>query len=183
MDYFEAIVRTLLEDDGFWTRQSMKVNLSKEEKRAIGKPTIPRPEIDLIAFKPSAKEILAIEVKSFLDSSGVHLSCIQERHDVPNGRYKLFTCSNYREVVFARLNQDLIEQGLIESPLPIRLGLAAGKIHNKSETEIMNYLLSQNMFFWGPTTIKQRIQNLAKKGYENDPTVIAAKLLIRSNGS
>ncbi len=61
MDYFEAIVKTLLEDDGFWTRQSFKVNISKEDKRNIGKPTIPRPEIDLIAFKPASKEILEIK--------------------------------------------------------------------------------------------------------------------------
>ena len=107
MDYFEAIVKTLLENDGFWARQSVKVNVTKEEKRKIGKPTIPRPEIDLIAYKPESKEILAVEVKSLLDSSGVHLTCLQEKHDVPEGRYKLFTCSNYRKIVFDRLNKAL----------------------------------------------------------------------------
>lgn len=179
MDYFEAVVKTLLEDDGFWTRQSFKVNVSKEEKRQIGKPTIPRPEIDLIAYKPASKEILAIEVKSFLDSSGVHLSCLQESHDIPEGRYKLFTCTNYRETVFKRLNQDLIEEGLIDSRLKIRLGLAAGNVYQKSESEIREFLNKKDMVFWGPSEIKARIQALAKKGYENDPTVIAAKVLLR----
>jgi len=179
MDYFEAIVKTLLEDDGFWTRQSFKVNLSKKEKRQIGKPTIPRPEIDLIAYKPASKEILAIEVKSFLDSSGVHLPCLQESHYISEGRYKLFTCSVYRETVFKRLNQDLIDTGLIASPLKIRLGLAAGNVYKKSEPDIREYLKKKDMFFWGPSEIKTRIQALAKKGYENDPTVIAAKVLLR----
>jgi len=179
MDYFEAIVKTLLEDDGFWTRQSFKVNVSKDEKRQIGKPTIPRPEIDLIAYKPASKEILAIEVKSFLDSSGVHLSSLQERHDIPNGRYKLFTCSNYRDIVFNRLNHDLMDAGLIASPHKIRLGLAAGNVYQKSEPDIREYLNNHDMFFWGPSEIKTRIQALAKKGYENDPTVIAAKVLLR----
>lgn len=181
MDYFEAIVKTLLEDEGFWTRQSVKVNVTKEEKREIGKPTIPRPEIDLIAYKPESKEILAIEVKSFLDSSGVHLKCLQENHDIPEGRYKLFTCSNYRKIVFDRLNKDLKESGLLASPLKIRLGLAAGNVYKNSEFEIQEHLKNKDMFFWGPSEIKKRIQNLAKKGYENDPTVIAAKVLLRGS--
>ena len=42
MDYFESIVKTLLENEGYWTRQSYKVNVTKEEKRQIGKHTIPR---------------------------------------------------------------------------------------------------------------------------------------------
>ena len=179
MDYFEAIVKTLLEDSGFWARQSVKVNVTKKEKQEIGKPTIPRPEIDLIAYKPESKEILAIEVKSFLDSSGVHLTCLQENHDIPEGIYKLFTCSNYRKIVFDRLNKDLLESGLIASPHKIRLGLAAGNVHKNLELEIKEYLEAKDMFFWGPSEIKKRIQNLAKKGYENDPTVIAAKVLLR----
>jgi hypothetical protein len=52
MELFEGIIKTLLEHEGYWVRQSFKVNLTKEEKRAIGKHSIPRPEIDLLAFKP-----------------------------------------------------------------------------------------------------------------------------------
>ena len=37
MDYFEGMIKTLLESDGYWVRQSFKVNLTKEEKRNIGK--------------------------------------------------------------------------------------------------------------------------------------------------
>lgn len=55
MDSFEAIVKTLLEDDGFWTRQSVEVNVSKNEKCQIGKHTIPRTEIDRVAYKISVK--------------------------------------------------------------------------------------------------------------------------------
>lgn len=178
MDYFEAIVKTLLEDDGFWTRQSFKINVSKEEKRRIGKPTIPRPEIDLIAYKPVNNEILAVEVKSFIDSSGVRLSCLQEEYDIPEGKYKLFTCKNYRDIVFNRLNHDLIQSGLISFPMKIRLGLAAGNVYRNAEDDIRKYLNENDIFFWGPSDIKERIRRLAKKGYENDPTVIAAKLLV-----
>lgn len=37
MDPFEGLICTLLEAEGYWLRRSFKVNVSKEEKRAIGK--------------------------------------------------------------------------------------------------------------------------------------------------
>lgn len=43
-DHFENIARTLLEAEGYWVAQSFKVNVTKEEKRQIGKHSIPRPE-------------------------------------------------------------------------------------------------------------------------------------------
>ena len=81
MDYFEGIIRTLLEHEGYWVRQAFKVNVSKEEKRDIGKHSIPRPEIDLLAFKPCANLILALEAKSYLDSPGVRVDELREQHD------------------------------------------------------------------------------------------------------
>ena len=74
MDYFENVIKTLLEGEGYWVRQSFKVNLTKEEKREVGKYSIPRPEIDLLAYKPNENRLLAFEAKSFLDSPGVRLS-------------------------------------------------------------------------------------------------------------
>jgi len=57
MDHFESIIAMLLEAEGYWVRRSFKVNLTKAEKRKIGKPSIPRPEIDLLAFKSSRNGI------------------------------------------------------------------------------------------------------------------------------
>lgn len=178
MDYFEATIRTLLEEEGYWTKQSFKVEVSKQEKRLIGKHSIPRPEIDLIAYKPITNEVLAIEVKSLLDSSGVCLADLQEDHVIPH-RYKLFTCSNYREIVFSRLNDQLRETGLLDSSNPIRLGLAAGNVHRNSELDIRAYLESVGIFFWGPSSIRKKVKALASKKYENDPTILAAKILVR----
>lgn len=42
MDHFEGIVGMLLEAEGYWVRRSFKVNVTPEEKRAIGKHSIPR---------------------------------------------------------------------------------------------------------------------------------------------
>ncbi|WP_457749961.1 hypothetical protein [Sulfurimonas sp.] len=108
MDYFEAIIKTLLEHEGHWVRQSFKVNLTKQEKRDIGKHSIPRPEIDLLAYNVSTNSITVLEAKSYLDSPGVRYSELCESYEIPEGRYKLFTCENYRNIVFSRLKKDLI---------------------------------------------------------------------------
>lgn len=78
MELFEGIIKTLLEHEGYWVRQSFKVNVTKKEKRAIGKHSITRPEIDLLAFKPGINEVLVIEAKSYFDSPGVRLKELLE---------------------------------------------------------------------------------------------------------
>ena len=76
MDYLEKIVKTILESEGYWARQLFKIDLSPEQKRRIGKPTMPRPEIDLLAFKPNDNIVVAMEVKSYLNSAGVRLAAL-----------------------------------------------------------------------------------------------------------
>lgn len=179
MDYFESIIKTLLEHDGFWVRQSFKVNLTKQEKCDIGKPSIPRPEIDLLAFKPNKKLILVLEAKSFLDSPGVRISDLEKCDEIPEGRYKLFTCDNYRKIVFHRLKEDLIAMGMATSREQLSLGLAAGKVYQKKSLEIKNFFSKKEWVFWSPEDIKDKVYALASKGYENEPAIITAKILMR----
>ena len=179
MDHFEGIIKTLLEADGYWVRQSFKVNLTKEEKQEIGKPSIPRPEIDLLAFHFTRNEVLALEAKSFLDSPGVMLSQLQETHDLPEGRYKLFTSKRYRSVVMARLLQDLIDCDMANNKTKITLGLAAGKVHQGMSESVREFMTKRQWFFLSPEDIKSRVTNLAMLGYENDPAIITAKILMR----
>lgn len=150
MDYFEAIIKTLLEHEGYWVRQSFKVNLTKQEKREIGKPSIPRPEIDLLAYKPDEKEVIAIEAKSLLDSPGVRLNSLEEAYTVPEGQYKMFTCEKYRAIIFHRLQQDLQESGMAIPGFSLRLGLVAGNIYQNRSAEIREYMKSRGWFFWSP---------------------------------
>ncbi len=42
MDSFEQVIASILERRGFWTRTSVKVELEREEKHAIGRPSSPR---------------------------------------------------------------------------------------------------------------------------------------------
>ena len=45
--------------------------MTKAQKREVGRPSTPRWEIDLVAYKAAKNELLAVECKSFLDSTGV----------------------------------------------------------------------------------------------------------------
>lgn len=177
MDHFENIISTLLEAEGYWVRRSFKINVTKEEKRLIGKHSIPRPEIDLLAFKFSANEVLALEAKSFLDSFGVSFEQLQEKHEVPKGRYKLFTSGNYRSIVLSRLLSDLVACGMADADTKI----AAGKIYQNRSDSMRELMSDQNWFFWSPEDIYRKVEALAKRGYENDPAIITAKILMRQN--
>jgi hypothetical protein len=179
MDYFEAIVTTLLEHEGYWVRQSFKVNLTKDEKKAIGKPSIPRPEIDIIAFKPKGMQVLALEAKSYLDSPGVRISDLMHEYNKPEGRYKLFTCTIYRKTVLRRLRIDLEKAGMIQSKTMIKLGLIAGKVYQRKSDLIRAHLDSKDWFFWSPEDMKSKLKAMADEGYENDPSIITAKILER----
>jgi len=179
MDHFESIISTLLEADGYWVRRSFKVNVTKEEKRQIGKHSIPRPEIDLLAFHFSSNKVFAVEAKSFLDSPGVKLSQLQEVHEVPEGRYKLFTSSRYRSIVLSRLLQDLIILGMANSNTEISLGLATGKVYQGKSEPIREFMEKNKWLFWSPEDIKNKVTALAERGYENDPAIITAKILMR----
>tara|TARA_R110002073_G_scaffold165737_1_gene322412 strand:+ start:445 stop:993 length:549 start_codon:yes stop_codon:yes gene_type:complete len=180
VDSFEALVRLLLEKDGHWTRQSEKVNLSKIEKCATGKPSIPRPEIDVVAFRPSDNKIIAMEVKSLLDSPGVKADHLAKEFETTEGNYKLFTCKNYREIVFQRMLHDYRKEGLADANTQIQLGLAAGKIYSKDEPRLTLLFHERDWLLWSPSLLAKKATALSEIGYENDPFVLLAKLLVRN---
>ncbi len=179
MDYFEGLIKTLLEHEGYWIRQSFKVNLTKQEKRDIGKHSIPRPEVDILAFKPEENQVIAFEAKSYLDSTGVRLAALRENHKIPEGRYKLFTCDNYRNIVFSRMKQDLIDLGMGTAKTKITLGLAAGNVYQSKSEEIRSLFNSKGWAFLSPEDIRKKVTDLAAKGYENEPSIITTKILMR----
>lgn len=179
MDSFEGLISTLLEAEGYWTRRSFKVNVTKDEKKAIGNHSIPRPEIDVLAMSHARNEVIAMEVKSYLDSPGLRPEELQASHVKPEGRYKLFTSANYRGIVLARLHQDLIDCGMADAKTNIRLGLAMGKVYQGRTADVRQHLDAQKFIFWSPEDIKEKVTALAKRDYENDPAIMVAKVLLR----
>ena len=156
-------------------RRGFKVKLTQEDKKSLEKRSMPRPEIDLLAFKSEENRIVAFEVKCFLDSPCVGLDELKEAC-VPTGRCKLFTCQKYRKIVLARLKLDLIGKRMATKQTHIALGLIAAKIKNDREEEVANLMKENNWEFWPPPKIKDCMKHLADLPYENDTTIIAAKL-------
>ncbi|MBT3921973.1 MAG: hypothetical protein HOA32_08910 [Nitrospina sp.] len=179
MESFEEIVKVLFEEDNYWVRQSEKINLTKEEKKKTGKPSIPRPEIDLVALNQSENHILVLEVKSFFDSPGVRLSELDIEYNKATGKYKLFTNKNYWTIVLSRLKKDFIKQGMADKKTRFTLGLVAGNVYQNKTEEIRKLFNEKGWFFLGPDEIKDRVLALAKKGYQNSPIFMTAKILMR----
>lgn len=133
MDSFESMVAMLLEREGYWVKSSFKVDLTKEEKRIIGRPSSPRWELDLVAYKGLTNELLVVECKSFLDSPGVRFRGFDGSDEKDAKRYKLFNEPILRETVVNRLVLQLIESGSCADSPSVILCLAAGKFASEND--------------------------------------------------
>ncbi len=184
MNAFEDIVKLYLEEEGYWVRQSVKVNISKEAKREIGLPTMPRPEIDLIALNMKENELLLVEVKSFLDSQGVWFGYNIIGEFPPDSwaarRYRLFANSTFREVVTKKLREEFLQKGLVNEKTKINYALAVGKFYSSSESDTKAFFSKEGWKLFTPQQIKEKIRELAEKGWEDNLATITAKLILRN---
>jgi len=187
MNAFEDIVKLYLEAEGYWVRQSVKIDISKQDKREIGLYSMPRPEIDLVALNVKKNELLLIEVKSYLDSYGVYYEAISD--DEPKDdrtkkdakRYRLFTDNKFREVVTRALREEYLKQGLIRKNTKINYALASGNIRSPGDkSKISNYFLQKGWTLFSPEQIKDRIRKLSDKGWEDNIVTITAKLIMKN---
>lgn len=178
LDSFESIVRTIFENKGYWVKTSFKVDLTKEEKRKIGRPSSPRWELDVVAYKGGSKEILVIECKSYLDSPGVKADGL--KNGKYKERYKLFKEETLRDVVFNRLQTQLVESGSCSEDTTVKLCLAAGKIASKADREeLSEYFNTKGWNFYSDEWIKNELINLSNSGYENEVAIVTTKILTR----
>jgi len=180
MNAFEDIVKLYLEEQGYWVRQSVKVhNIKKEDKRKLNKPSMPTPEIDIVAFNMKKNELLLVEVKSLLDSYGVHYEAVSGIDSRDKRGYKLFHWDLYREIITERLCEEYLDQGLINKRTKINYALAAGNIKSQwDEDNIKKYFndLGRKWLLFSPKDIKGGITNLSRKGWEDNIVVMTAKL-------
>ncbi len=181
MDSFESIVRTIFESKGYWVKTCFKVDLTKEEKRKIGRSSSPRWELDVVAYKGGNKEILVIECKSYLDSLGVKAESLQNGKS--KERYKLFNEETLRNVVFERLIKQLVGSGACSEDTKVKLCLASGKVYSKEDREqLSRYFEKMGWEFFSDEWIKNELINLADSGYENEVATVATKIISRNNG-
>jgi len=180
MDSFETLVGSLLEKEGFWVRTSVKVELTREEKRKIGRPTSPRWELDLVAYKAKSNELMVVECKSFLDSLGVRASGLDGTNKKEGNRYKLFNDSVLRKTVLDRLVEQLVSSGACAPSPSVMLCLAAGKVASEPDREKISTLFDRNGWrFFDDSWLRERLLAASKAGYENEVIPVVAKILLR----
>jgi hypothetical protein len=171
----------LLRHDGYWTIPSFKVKLTKQEKREIGRHSSPRWELDLVAYKGSTNEVLAVECKSFLDSTGVTF-----RNDKfePEDRYKLFNDDVLRLVVFRRLTEQLVAMGATAASPKVTLCLAIGKIAEKSDGDgLKSHFSAKGWRLFDVEWLRERLRLASQGGYENDVAFVVSKILLRDKAA
>ena len=179
MDAFEQLAADIFWAEGYWVRTSVKVELTRQDKAAIGRHSSPRWEVDLVAFHAGRNELLVLECKSYLDSGGVHAA-----HFLPGarlaGRYKLFHDEVLRETVLGRLRQQFVDSGLCPADVTLRLGLVHGHATQHNARRLETLFDEQRWLLFGPEWPRAHLRQAAGGGYENSTAALVAKLLLRS---
>jgi len=149
VDAFERVVVSLLEREGFWVRSSFKVELTKDEKVNIGRPSSPRWELDVVGYRARDNELRVVECKSYLDSRGVAMAAFDGSNPKAAKRFKLFAEPQTRAVVLRRLEEQLLALGAIRPGPRITLCLAAGRIVSSADVWRSIRALAQRGGFFG----------------------------------
>lgn len=180
MDAFESIVAGLLEREGFWIRSSYRVTLTKEEKAALGKTTLPRVEIDMLAYRAVSNELRLVECKSFLDSDGVRMCAFDGTNPKFANRFKLFVNVGLYESVSRRVVEQLTSVGACRPNPKVTLCLVAGRIPSESErVRLAAHFNDKGWLLLGAKWLKDGLLAVSEDGYVNDVGAIVAKLLMR----
>jgi hypothetical protein len=181
MDAFEQLVSEILWTQGFWVQRSCKVELTKEEKVRIGRPSSPRWELDVLAFSGGENLLRVVECKSYLDSRGVQASAFDGSNPEFSKRFKLFNNDLLRDVVFARLRAQLADRGACPPDTEIRLCLACGRIPTERDREWLHrHFDRQGWELWDEAWLQENLSRMAAGGYENQVSSVVAKLIMRS---
>jgi hypothetical protein len=180
MDAFEQVVSEILWMDGFWVRTSVKVDLSKEEKVRIGRPSSPRWELDIVGYSGRDNTLRVVECKSYLDSRGVALRAFDGSDAKFAKRFKLFSDDNLRSVIFERLRRQLAECGACAPDAMVKLCLACGRIATNADREgLHKHFVEKDWELWDEKWLRDKLQLMSERGYENQVSAVVAKLLLR----
>lgn len=151
--------------DGYWVRTEVKVDLTTAEKKVINRPSSPRWELDVVAYKARENHLYVVECKSHFDSPGVRAACFDGPGSKDAARYKLFNEPDLRRVVFNRLSMQAAEAGASLPGPDIRLALACGKIRNDADrTAIRARFDAEGWGLWDEAWPCERLKRMASRG-------------------
>ena len=179
MDAFEQLAADIFWNEGYWVRTSVKVDLTREEKIRIGKHSTPRWEIDLVTYRATTNELLALECKSYLDSGGVHAAHFTPNHKLA-GRYKLFHNDVLRDTVLARLRLQFVERALCPANVTVRLGMVYGHATPSNAAQLKLKFEEADWALYDADWLFGHLEQMAGASYENSTAAVVVKLLLRS---
>ncbi len=164
--------------EGYWVRTSVKVELTKEEKRQIGRPSSPRWELDIVAYGGRDNLLRVIECKSYLDSHGVALRAFDGSDTKSAERYKLFSDDGLRSVVLKRLRLQLAESGACRRDAEVKLSLACGRIATDADRAgLHKHFAEKGWELWDEPWLRERLKRMSDRGYENQVSAVVAAVL------
>jgi hypothetical protein len=181
MDAFEQVVSEILWREGYWVRTSVKVDLTKEEKREIGRPSSPRWELDIVAYSGRDNLLRVVECKSYLDNPGVGIRWLHNWNAKAPGRYKLFSDSKLCKVVLNRLSLQFVAAGMCLPNPKIRLSLVCGKIQNHARPGLEEHFKKNGWDLLDQKWLRESLEKMSAQGYENQVSAVVAKLLLRGS--
>ncbi|WP_221796206.1 hypothetical protein [Aquisediminimonas sediminicola] len=178
MDAFEQLAAEILWNEGYWVQTCVKVELGREDKERIRRPSSPRWEIDLVAYHPAKNELLALECKSYLDSGGVHAAHFGSGSRYAH-RYKLFHDDVLRETILRCLNTQFVERGLCLPDATVRLGLIYAHATPYNTALLARHFDDNDWILWGPDWLRAKLNRFASGKYDNSIAAVVAKVLLR----
>ena len=135
-----------------------------------------------MAYRPKTNEVLAIECKSYLDSFGVSAKEFLESESPTKGRYKLFNEPTLRNIVLARLQVQLADEGLIGGHCTTQLALAVGKFRSSLDREMLRDQFKEKGWrLIDDLQLREWVIELADRGYEDSIATIVSKLIVPSH--
>lgn len=178
MNAFEDIIALYLEEEGYWVRQSVKLeNITKEDKKTLNNPTMPRPEIDIVALNVKRNELLLLQVKSFLHSQGLWFDVVASDKWANSKHYRLFNDEKFRKLISERIFEAYLNKGLINRITKINYGMAIGKIHTGDESSFNRHFAQNGWLLITPDEIRNKVKTWADKGWEDNLVFTTAKLV------
>jgi hypothetical protein len=143
---------------------------------------MPRPELDIVAYRGRDNFLYVVECKSWLNSRGVTFAGLSVTDAVNAGRYKLFSDDKpkLRKVVLNRLRAQLTKSRACP-PIPasnVRLFLACGHIASKdNRSKLRKHFEDRKWELWDEDWLREHLEKMANSKYENHVSHVVAKLL------
>ena len=179
MDALEELVSEILWLEGYSVQTSVKIELTKEENRLIGRHSSPSWELDIVAYHGRENLLRVVECKSYFDSAGVKASSFDGSSPDDAERFRLFNEPELRRIVFNRLCLQLAASGACREMPQVRLSLACGKVRNEDRAAIRAHFERQGWEIWDESWLRKRLEHMARQGYEDQVSAVVAKLFSR----